>query len=679
MAEKKDRERIHALRKLITYHQQLYHTFDDPQISDDAYDALRKELEALEKKYGKESDSPTQKVGGKVLEGFRKVSHQHPMLSFNDAFSFEEVKEWCKRVETYLHTSVQKKEKPFYAELKIDGLAVELEYTDGNLVRAITRGDGYIGEDVTENIKLIQDIPKHLEQLGAWPVPSQVIIRGEIYVTLEELKRINAQREREGSPVYANTRNFAAGSIRQLDTGIVAQRDLRSFQYDIVLGLPDTIHTHEEEHKVLASWGCAINEHNRALSSLEEVDEFRNKWEKKRDSLPYEVDGIVVIVNDTALFEKAGIVGKAPRAAIAYKFSPKQAVTKIKDVTYQIGRTGVITPVAVLDPVSLGGVRVSHATLHNFDEIERLGVKKGDSVVITRSGDVIPKILEVIEDLRDGSETSITIPKVCPIDGSPLKKDGVYIRCSNPSCSAQQVQKMIHAVSREAFNIQGLGKKVIERFYTEGLITTIADIFRLKEGDIAQLEGFGELSARNIIKEIEKKKVVRSDRFLYALGIPHVGIQTAQTLARMCEGADTPQDMYLCIQSHTKEALSELEDIGDIVSEEIYTWFLDKKHMKMIDDLQEEGVYLTPLPQEKGVFKGMVFCVTGTLSSFSRQGVKERIQSEGGRVVSDVTDSVDVLIHGDSPGSKYTKAQEKGIELWDEEVFLKKLSSGKGV
>lgn len=679
MAEKKDIERIHTLRKLIAYHQQLYHTFDDPHISDDAYDALRRELEALEKKYGKEHSSPTQKVGGGVLEGFRKVPHQHPMLSFHDAFSFDEVKEWCKRVESYLHTSIQKKEKPFYAELKIDGLAIELEYTDGALVRAITRGDGYVGEEVTENVMYVQDIPKRLEQLGEWPVPSQVIIRGEIYVTLEELRNINEQRKREGSPVYANTRNFAAGSIRQLDTKIVAQRNLHSFQYDIVAGLPDTIHTHEEEHKVLASWGCRINEQNRALSSLEEVDRFRNKWEKRRERLPYEVDGIVVIVNDTALFEKAGVVGKAPRAAIAYKFSPKQAVTKIKDVTYQVGRTGVITPVAILDSVSLGGVNVSHATLHNFDEIKRLGVKKGDSVVITRSGDVIPKILEVIKDLRDGSEKSITLPSVCPIDGSPLKKDGVYIRCSNPSCSAQQVQKIIHAVSREAFNIQGLGKKVIERFYAEGLITSIADIFRLKEGDIAQLEGFGERSARNIVKEIEKKKVIRSDRFLYALGIPHVGIQTAQTLARMCEKADTPQRLYTCMQEYTREDLCELEDIGDIISKEIYTWFSDKKHMKLIDDLQEEGVVLTPLPQEKGMFKGMIFCVTGTLASFSRQGVKERIQAEGGRVVSDVSDSVQVLIYGDSPGSKYKKAQERGIELWDEKTFLKKLSSNKGV
>ena len=679
MAEKKDIQRIHALRKLINYHQQLYYTFDDPQISDDAYDALRKELESLEKVYNKEQDSPTKKIGGEVLKGFRKVPHQHPMLSFNDAFSFEEIKEWCKRVETYLHTSIQKKEKPFYAELKIDGLAIELEYKEGNLFRALTRGDGHIGEDVTENIAFIRDIPKRLEQLGIWPVPADVIIRGEIYVTTEELERINVQREREGKPVYANTRNFAAGSIRQLDTAIVAQRDLRSFQYDIIKGLPKTIHTHEEEHKVLASWGCTINEHNRALSSLQDVEVFRNKWEKKRGTLPYEVDGIVVIVNDTALFEKASVVGKAPRAAIAYKFSPKQAVTKIKDVTYQVGRTGVITPVAVLHPVLLGGVRVSHATLHNFDEIKRLDVRKGDSVIITRSGDVIPKILEVIQGLRDGTEVSITIPTRCPIDGSPLKKDGVYIRCSNPSCSAQQVQKMIHAVSRDAFNIQGLGRKVIERFYTEGLITNIVDIFRLKEGDIAQLEGFGDLSAQNIITEIEKKKTIRSDRFLYALGIPHIGIQTAQTLARICKDAPTPTKIYTCIQSYSKEELCELEDIGEIVSQEIYTWFLDNKNKKIIEGLEEEGVVLTSLPQEKGIFKGMVFCVTGTLSSFSRQGIKERIQTEGGRVVSDVTDSVNILVHGASPGSKYKKAKEKNITLWDEKTFLAKLSSKKGV
>lgn len=679
MSKERDVQRIYALRKLVEYHRQLYHTFDDPHISDDAYDALRRELEALEEKYSKQDLSPTKKVGGEVLEGFSKVAHEHPMLSFNDAFSFDEVKEWCDRVETYLHTSIQKEKKPFYAELKIDGLAIELEYEDGLLKRAITRGDGYVGEDVTQNIILIEDIPKKLEKLGKWPVPQKATIRGEVYVTNKELERINNQREKEGKPLYANTRNFAAGSIRQLDTEIVAQRDLRSFQYDIVVGLPDSVSTHEEEHKVLASWGCEINKHNKSLSSLSEVDTFRNMWEEKRDSLPYEVDGIVVMVNNNMLFEKAGVVGKAPRAAIAYKFSPKQAVTKVKDVTYQVGRTGVITPVAVLESILLGGVRVSHATLHNFDEIKRLDVKKGDSVVITRSGDVIPKIIEVLKDLRTGDEKTIKIPQVCPIDGSSLTREGVYIRCSNPSCSAQQVQKIIHAVSRKAFNIQGLGKKVVERFYKEGLITSIVDIFRLTEGDIVQLEGFKEKSARNIVEEIEKKKEVRIDRFLYALGIPHIGIQTAQTLAQSCPDISSPEELYTSLASLSKEEIEELQDIGGIVSEEIISWFGDKDNKKMLQDLQKEGVRLLPLPDKKGVFKDMVFCITGTLSSFSRQGAKEQIQAEGGRVVSDIVDSLDVLIVGVSPGSKYKKAQEKNISIWDEKRFLSELSSKKTV
>lgn len=467
MTKEELKNRIEKLRKLVDYHGTLYYTFDEPVLSDSAYDALRKELEELEEKNPEliVSNSPSQKIGGKPLDKFVKVLHKFPMFSFNDAFSEKEVEEWSKRLEKYLGIAriytVKKKKMNldalpmFYCELKIDGLAIELIYENGRLVQGLTRGDGKIGEDITQNIMNIELIPKELIQLDKWEIPKKIVVRGEVFVSLKEFEKINKEQEINGQKLYANTRNLAAGSVRQLDPVISASRKLQSFEYDVVEGLD--VKTHEEKHKILASWGFNINKHNKIAKNLEDVFRFRDYWDKHRQNLDYEIDGVVVILNDNDLFEKAGVAGKAPRGAVAYKFSPRQATTIVEDIKIQVGRTGVLTPVANLKPVEVSGVMISHATLHNFDEIERLDVKIGDTVVVERSGDVIPKIIQVIKELRPQNAKKIFLPKKCPVDGASLVREGVLLKCSNPRCGAKNRNLILHFVSRLAFNIRGLG------------------------------------------------------------------------------------------------------------------------------------------------------------------------------------------------------------------------------
>ena len=389
------------------------------------------------------------------------------MLSFDDAFSEKEMEEWLERLNNYLgydaiERNKNKKESFFYCELKLDGLAIELVYDKGELVLGATRGDGTTGEDVTQNVKTISTIPHELTQMGEWKIPKHLIVRGEILVSKKELERINKEQEKKGLKPFANVRNLAAGSIRQLDPKIAASRKLESFQYDVVTDCGQK--NHQEEHKMLASWGFSINPYNRPAKTLKEVYEIREHWQKNGKSLDYDIDGIVVIVNDNTIFDAAGTIGKAPRAAIAYKFSPHEASAVVKDVIVQVGRTGILTPVAVLKPVEVGGVTITHSTLHNFDEIKRLGLKIGDTVIVTRSGDVIPKITHVYKELRTGKEKEIKIPSKCPVDGSPVKRDGVFVKCSNPRCGAMNRNLIIHFATRDAFNIRGLGDKIVDRF-----------------------------------------------------------------------------------------------------------------------------------------------------------------------------------------------------------------------
>ena len=679
------RSRAEKLRKLIEYHRTLYHTFDAPEIDDAAFDTLKNELEELENNYldVRVADSPTQKVGGAPLDAFVKVPHQVPMLSFNDAFSQKEMEEWMDRLERYLGKKLAgTPARPlFYCELKLDGLAIELVYEKGSLVLGATRGDGKIGEDVTQNVRTIDMIPQQLAQLGKWKIPDRVVVRGEVFVPLRELERINREQEAKGEKLYANTRNLAAGSIRQLDPAVAAARKLESYQYDIVTDIGAAAATHEEKHRILASWGFSVNPHNRPAATLQEVFAFRDTWGKKREKLGYEIDGIVVIINDNALFESAGSVGKAPRGAIAYKFSPRQATTIVEEVMVQVGRTGVLTPVAVLKPVEVSGVTISHATLHNFDEIKRLGLKIGDTVIVTRSGDVIPKVIQVLPQLRTGKEKAIREPERCPVDGAPVVRDGVLFKCSNPSCGAKNRNGIIHFVSRAAFDIRGLGDKIVDRFLDEGLIATAADIFALQKGDIAALERFGEKSAQNLVEEIEHKKKISVERFIFALGIPHVGEETALALAELA-GKNVPVDggvlpigaLANFFKKISLEELQNVPDIGPKVAQSIHEWFSDARNEKLLRDLADAGVSVTPLARRSsGVLAGMSLCLTGTLASMSRQQAKENITAAGGRFQSEVTAHTTAVVAGENPGSKYAKAQKLGIPIWSEKEWLAKM------
>lgn len=670
-------ERIRKLRKLVEYHRTRYHTFDSPEISDEAFDALRRELEALEREYPECADgiSPAEMVGGETLDRFEKVPHETPMLSLNDAFSEEEVKEWFDRVDAYLRShDMSLASASFYCELKIDGLAIELIYEKGALVRGVTRGDGFVGEDITQNVKMVSNIPHILERLGTFPVPERLVVRGEIFITKEGFERINAEQRKEGMRPYANARNLAAGSLRQLDPTAVAKRKLDSFQYDIVFASDLSFKTHEDKHLALASWGFSVNQENRKVRSLKEVYAFRDRWNKARERLPYEVDGIVVIINENHLFEAAGTVGKAPRGAIAYKFSPKEAITRIKNIRVQVGRTGVLTPVAELVPVSVGGVTISRATLHNEDEIRRLGMKIGDTVVVSRAGDVIPKILRVIPELRTGKEKKFRMPKTCPVDGSPVVYDGAFAKCSNEKCGARNREAFRHFVSRGALDIRGLGPKVIDRFLDEGLVSDASDIFFMSEGDIETLERFGKKSAENLVREIESKKKTSVERLMFGLGIPHVGEETAYVLAKLAERdaaiLEKPSDLWDFFSKFSRESFEAIRDIGPKVSESISEWFARGERKAFLKRLDDAGVrFLKDIKGNVSLY-GKSFVLTGALSSMERAEAKKKIRAHGGEVSETVSKKTSFVVAGDHPGSKISRAKKLGIPVISEEEFL---------
>jgi len=703
------KKRIEKLKKAINYHRYLYHVLDKQEISDEALDSLKKELFDLEQQYPEfiTQDSPTQRVGGKPLREFKKVQHETSMLSFNDAFSEEDMKAWLKRLENYLHYSILKPKTPaspaclpagrqnpkpnFYCELKIDGLAIELIYENGILVQGSTRGDGLIGEDITQNLKTIEAIPLKLLKpktpalpAGRYNLKPKIIVRGEVFITKKEFERINKEQLKKGLKIFANPRNIAAGSVRQLNPKITASRKLDSFQYDIVTDIGQNFH--EEEHLLLKSLGFKTNPHNKPANSLEEVFEFRNYWEKNRDKIPYEIDGIVVIVNDNKIFEAGGVIGKAPRAAIAYKFFPKETETVIEDIKVQVGRTGALTPVAVLKPVQVGGITITHSTLHNYDEIKRLEIKIGDTVVVSRAGDVIPQVNKVLKEMRTGKEKEFKMPKVCPVDGSKVVQDGVIYRCSNPKCGARHRESLRHFVSRKAFSIEGLGPKIIDRFLDEGLISDAADIFELKEGDIAVLERFGEKSAENIVGEITARKKIALERFIYALGILHVGEETAQLLAqqviakiknpclagRQEKSKIKINEVLKIFQNLSLEELQKIPDIGPKVSQSIYDWFHNKRNIKFLEKLEKVGVEIeTPkLKAKSQKLKARVFVLTGVLASMSREEAKEKIRELGGDISEPVGKKTDYVVAGENPGSKYERAKQLNIKIINEREFL---------
>ena len=674
MTEKEAKKRIEKLKKTINHCRYSYHVLDKSLISDAALDSLKKELFDLERKFPQfiTPDSPTQRVGGKPLEKFQKVRRASPMLSFNDAFSREDMTDWLERV-----GKIFGEPSGFYCELKIDGLAIELEYENRIFKTGSTRGDGVIGEDVTQNLRTIEAIPLKIETSDSEiKLPKRFIARGEVFMTKKEFERLNKEQKAKGASVYANPRNVAAGSVRQLDPKITASRRLDSFAYDIVADIGQK--THEEEHKILKALGFKTNSNNKFCRDLKEVFEFRDYWEKHREKLPYEIDGIVVIVNSNKDFEKAGVAGKAPRAAIAYKFSPREATTIVEDIKVYVGRTGALTPVAYLKPVEVGGVVISRASLHNEDEIRRLGLKIGDTVIVNRAGDVIPQISKVLKDLRTGKEREFRMPRRCPVCAAPVKKakDEAIWRCSNKFCFAQNREKLYHFVSRPAFDMAGIGPKILDKFIEKGLISDAADLFNLKEGDIAALERFGEKSARNIVGMAEARKLVDLSRFLYALGIRHIGEENSVVLAnkfsKVKKDIGRPAELAAAAKKLTLEELETVQDFGPKVSRSVYEWFRDSRNLRFLEKLDKVGARIKSARLVAGAkLKGKTFVLTGGLGILTRDEAKRKIRESGGEVSSSVSKNTDYAVAGSEPGSKYERAKELGIKIISEQEFLK--------
>lgn len=662
MTKSETKERIEKLRSLIAHHQNLYHTLDAPEISDAVFDALVHELASLEKKFPDlaKPDSPTQRVGGQPLKQFQKVQHVSRMYSLNDAFSQEDVREWLGRL-----ANLDVKNIPeFYCDLKMDGLAVELKYVNGVFAQGSTRGDGLIGEDITQNIKTIEAIPLKLH-LEAQPPSGEIYVRGEVFLTKKEFARINKEQEKKGGKLYANPRNIAAGSLRQLDPSITASRKLNFYAYDLI-GIDNKVKTKQDKYQALNAWGVATNPNSKIVHSIEEIQKYRDYWEKERGQLDYELDGVVISINDNQLYERAGFVGKAPRGGIAYKFTPKEAQTIVEDIQVQVGRTGVLTPVAHLKPVSIGGTTVSRATLHNIDEIQRLGLKIGDTVMVGRAGDVIPDILQVLPVMRTGREKDFHLPIKCPICNTPIKKEAEQVAsyCPNTDCPARQRETIYHFCSRNALNIDGVGPAIVDALMDAGLVQDYADLFSLKIEDLQNLDRFAEVSSANVIKAIANRKKVPLARFVYGLGIMHVGEETARVLAQHFRTLDK-------IISATEEELTAVEDVGPVVAQSITEWFKRPYHRNILKKFDKAGVKII---EDKGKIKGKLFgqtfVITGTLDSMSREEAGQKIRALGGKVSSSVSQETSAVIAGADPGSKYDKAQKLDVKILSEKEFL---------
>jgi DNA ligase (NAD+) len=684
MTKSEAKQRIAKLRELIDYHRHLYHVLDRQEISESALDALKKELFDLEQEYPDliTLDSPTQRIGGKPLDVFEKFIHQEPMRSFFDAFSREDMENWESRNKKLL-SEAEKEKIDYYCEPKLDGLAIELVYENLVLTAGSTRGDGKIGENVTANIKTIEAIPlklrnfeqveKELKKSGLNQVAKiikqkglgKIIVRGEAIISKKEFLKTNQQREKQGLPLYANPRNLAAGSIRQLDSKITAQRKMEADIYSLITDFGQE--THEQEHLILKALGFKTNnKYNKVCANLDQVFSYYDHLHKIRDSLPYEIDGAVVLINNNKIFKELGVVGKSFRAGIALKFALKQGTTIVNDIIVQVGRTGAMTPVAILKPIAVSGTIITRATLHNADEINRLGLKIGDTVVVGRAGDVIPEIIKVFPELRTGKEKDFLMPKKCPACGDNLvKKPGEVIwYCPNPDCFSRKRRYLAHFVSRSAFNIDGLGLKIINRFLEQGLISDASDLFDLKEGDILPLERFAEKSAQKIVEKIQSRKKIIFSRFIYALGIRNVGEKTAFDLANRFGSLETLKNTSL-------EELENTADVGPIVAFSIYDWFHNKNNLDFLNNLISKGIEIIGEKKQGVRLKNKTFVLTGTLESMSREQAKEKIQSLGGEVLASISKKLDYLVVGENPGSKYEKAKELGIKIIKEKEFLK--------
>jgi len=655
---------IEKLRQEISYHNYRYYVIDSPEISDAEYDRMMKRLKELEEKYPElvTPDSPTQRVGARPLEAFREVRHSVPMLSLSNAFGEEEIRVFDTRVKKFLGTE---KAVQYMAEPKLDGLAVELVYENGVLSVGSTRGDGVTGEDVTQNLKTVRSIPLRLLRDKKGKTATLLEVRGEVIIGREEFKKLNKKREKDGEPLFANPRNAAAGSLRQLDSGITASRPLGVFFYGIGEVEGATFETQSELLQTLPTLGLRVNPHVKVCETVEDAIDYYGKMMQKREKLAYEIDGVVLKVNSFAQQEKLGTISRSPRWALAVKFPARQETTTILDIVVQVGRTGALTPVAIMEPVNVGGVTVSRATLHNQDEIDRKDVRIGDTVVLQRAGDVIPEIVSVVTSKRTGKEKAFRIPDKCPVCGSDaVRLTGEAVtRCTGMACAAKLRELVSHFASRGAMDIQGLGDKIIEQLTEKDLVKSVADIYSLRLADLMKLDRMGEKLAGNILASIEKSKNSTLARLIYALGIRHVGVHISHVLAEHFGSLDK-------LSSASLEELQEIGEVGPQVAQSIRSFFDQKINVEIINRLFAGGVKVSierPRPGARLLGKSFVF--TGTLERHEREEASRIVESLGAKTESSVSGKTDYVVAGKEPGSKLQRARELGVTILSEREF----------
>lgn len=665
MEKNKAKEEILKLRKQLEIWANKYYDEDNPEVSDYEYDMTMNKLKALEKEFPDlvTKDSLTQKVGGHVKEGFEKVEHEVPLQSLQDIFSFGELEEFKERVyKAAKENNIKEENVKFVVETKIDGLSAALEYRDGKFVRGATRGNGLVGEDVTENLKTIKTIPKEL------PEPINIIVRGEVFIGKKEFEKMNEERELNEEKTFANARNAAAGSLRQLDTKITKKRPLDIYIFNVQKIEGKEFNSHFEELNYLKKLGFNVNPVLIPCNNIPEAIDAINKIGEEREELTFGIDGAVIKVDDLKLREKMGTTSKVPRWAIAYKYPPEKKETKLKDIICQVGRTGAITPMAILEPVKVAGSTISKTTLHNEDFIKEKDIRVGDTIVVQKAGDVIPEILEVKKKKRDGTEQIFEMPKVCPVCGAPVvREEGEAVsRCIGIECPAKLVRNIIHFVSRDCMNIDGLGDKIIEQLINKSLISNIADIYFLKFEDIATLKKNGQKFTQNLIDAINNSKNNDLYRLIAALGIRHIGVKAAKTLAKKYKTMDSLMNASL-------ESLAMTDDIGEISANSIYEFFRQDQTIDLINRLKEAKVNMEALESEDidNRFEGKTFVLTGTLEKFTRKEASDLIEKHGGKTSGSVSKKTDYVLAGEDAGSKLTKAQSLGVEIITEEQFEK--------
>lgn len=667
-------KRTEKLRELINKLRYEYNVLDYSEVTPEALDSLKHELVQIETKFPEliTPDSPTQRVAGRPLDEFKKVAHRVPQWSFNDCFNEEELLAFDKRIKNFLSKEGVKENPTYICELKIDGLKIVMTYKNGFLIQAATRGDGKIGEDVTMNVRTIESVPLKLSQAV------DMIVEGEIWMSKKVFEELNKERKRKGEPLFANPRNIAAGSIRQLDPKIAAERRLKNFVYDIA-EIDNFPQSQEKELKMLQELGFNVNKHFQKVKNVEEIIEYWSKWKEGAKKEDYWIDGVVIKVNEKKLQDVLGYTGKAPRWGIAFKFPAEEVTTIVEDVFFQIGRTGVITPVAKLKPVSVAGSTVARATLHNEDEIKRLGLKISDTIILRKAGDVIPDVVKVLTELRIGKEKIIHMPKNCPVCGTELKKIiigdkskggevSAALYCTNPNCLGKDRRKLYYFASKNAFDIKGMGPKVIDLLLDNSVISTAVDIFKIKKADLLSLPRFAELSADNLIESVNNRRKVSLQRFITALSIPQVGEETAEDLANNFK---TVENFF----GATKEDLENIDGVGPNVSDAIVLWRKEKANQNLVKGLlkQIEIQKVVGNSAAKKPLSGKTFVLTGTLSSMSRDEAKKKIKALGGDVIGSVSNKTSFVVVGENPGSKLDNANALGVKVLSEEEFSKLL------